>query len=136
MNNRAQGGAGGANANGGPGQGGGIEVETKGTLNLTDTSVTGNEAIAGNGGIGGRSGTGLGGGFYVNVTATVILQNDTITGNSAGYVAGRPFGPGIGGGLNVVQGAVVLKNARTTITDNRAVTADDNVFGVLVPISE
>jgi len=134
--NRAQGGAGGANANGGPGQGGAIEVETHGTLTLMDSLVTGNEAAAGSGGIGGHSGTGLGGGFYVNVTATVILQNDTITANKAGYRTGLPIGPGIGGGLNIVPGAVVIKDARTTILGNRAVTSDDNVFGVLVPLSK
>jgi hypothetical protein len=136
LENRAQGGAGGANANGGPGQGGAIEVETHSTLTVVDTLVAGNESAAGSGGIGGRSGTALGGGFYVNVTATVILQGDTITANKAGYQFGRPVSPGIGGGLNIVPKAVVIKDARTSVTNNHAVTSDDNVFGVLMPLAE
>lgn len=109
--------------------GGGIQVIAGATLNLTNASVSSNQARLANndgGGIRGAVGTtvtlenvivsgntaaDVGGGILSNSTAT--LTNVTITGNSTTASVGRG-----GGGLFVATGTITVTNA--TVADNTA----------------
>ena len=74
--------------------GGGLDVETKGTLILKDSTVSGNSAT-------------LGGGLRVDTSATATLTNCTVSGNSATT----------DGGLRI-SGAATLTNC--TVSGNSA----------------
>jgi len=78
--------------------GGGLYAVTNGTVNLTNNTISDNNA-GGNGG----------GGYFGSSSVTVNLTNNTIINNSAN---------GHGGGVHLISGTVNLTN--NTISDNNA----------------
>lgn len=123
-------------------EGGGI-VNAGGTLHLTNSTVSGNQAPNNDGDF-----AGVGGGIFNAYDSTLTLHNSTVTGNSAGYVAGGIFNQGestlerslIAGnsassGSNELLNYVGCMGAATTATptclaDAATVTADAfNLFG-------
>jgi CSLREA domain-containing protein len=90
--------------NSGVGGGGGIQNNTTGTLNITNSTLSGNSSISG-------------GGIFLNAGLTNIT-NSTISGN---------FVTGDGGGIRNSSGTLTISNS--TITDNRA-DNDNNGSGV------
>jgi hypothetical protein len=76
--NVAQGGAGGAGANGGDGLGGGCYVFGGTTASIDATLIIANAALGGSPGWGGISGQGQGGGLYIGTTADVTLDTSTV----------------------------------------------------------
>jgi hypothetical protein len=117
------------------------------TLELTDCTVSANQATGGAGGLGGNGGFASGGGIYKGNTGgtgtpqpgTAILDLDgtnvtanQVAGGAAG--AGGVTGTGVGGGLSNQAGAVAEADAFTTIKGNKASTSDDDVFGIVTSI--
>jgi hypothetical protein len=87
--NQAQGGDG---HNGGDGLGGGLYVGG-GTAAITQSTITGNEALGGGGGDGGSDGQGVGGGAYIATGSTVCIDLATIiAGNDASTSDDDVFG--------------------------------------------
>ncbi len=72
-------------------RGGGISYTSAGTLNITNSTITGNSAMGGNGangsnsgaGGGGGGGAGLGGGLFIDGSGTVTITNSTFSENQA-----------------------------------------------------
>jgi hypothetical protein len=75
--NTAQGGAGGALANGGDGLGGGVYVLGTTTASIDTTWIVANAALGGSAGTGGASGEGVGGGLYIETGAGVTFDTST-----------------------------------------------------------
>jgi len=75
--NQASGGAGVAGSQGANGQGGAIDIEANGSLDLSSSTVVGNQASATGGG------QGLGGGIYLAASSTSALEGNTIVKNKA-----------------------------------------------------
>lgn len=106
--------------------GSGIEIEGNHTVNVTNSTISGNgdsgvqieegtsDVVLFNNLITGNITDGDGGGVFVGSGNEVTLRNNTITGNTADSDAN---GIGDGGGLFVELGATVTV-AGTTITDN------------------
>ncbi len=116
---------------------GGGAIAVCGTLNLSDSVLTGNQAIGGGAVIigadatanidrttisgndeGGSADNGGGGGILVQPTSTLNLTNSTLTGNSAGGDSTTGYG---GGGAIMNLGEASLTN--TTVTGNSAGSA-------------
>jgi CSLREA domain-containing protein len=110
--------------NGGGASGGGaIDVNSGGTMTLTNSTVSGNSALVGggirnNGGTltvggstvsGNTATTGVGGGI-TNPSGTLTVINSTISGNTSST--------NTGGGINIAGGTVTVTNS--TITGNSA----------------
>jgi hypothetical protein len=115
--NVAQGGAGTDGATGGNGEGGAIQ--SQGTITVSNSSVTLNEAKGGAGG-----GNGYGGGNYSFGTTT--LTDALVSLNVA--AGGSDGGQGVGGGLYIAFGTTTL-TGKTQVVLNLATTADDNIYG-------
>lgn len=79
--------------------GGGAVAVQNGSLTLTDSVVTGNQAHSG-------------GGLYL-VGGTHVIRNTTVSGNSA-----QIAGPGVGGGIYISGGALTIENS--TLSGNSA----------------
>lgn len=77
IGNRASGGGGLAGSQGATGEGGAIDNEANSSLDLSSTTVVGNQAIATDGG------QGLGGGLYLAQGSTNTLEHATIVANQA-----------------------------------------------------
>ncbi len=110
---------------GGSGQGAGIY--NLGSLNFTDSTVSGNTAQGGGGACSQIGGSGQGGGIYG--LGTVLVMRSTLSGNQAtggrggsaciNHGNGAPGGPGLGGGLDDAgAGSITLVN--TTMSANGA----------------
>lgn len=131
-NNRAVGGAGGADLNGGLGVGGGVFFFSflgGVTANVTDSTFVGNAAIGGEGGdgIGGGLATGsLGAPFgalgTINITGSNFLLNRAIGGD------GAEAGEGIGGGLAVTSGDTAAISTSIFLR-NRVIGGDGEIGG-------
>jgi hypothetical protein len=128
--NLAQGGMAGIGGQAGSGQGGGIEVETLGSLSVTSSTISDNQALGGQGSIGGP---GSGGGLFINATATLSLSGVTITLNQATGGPGPVAGPGSGGGIYLALGSLATKDSTTLIFTNHSSTTANDVFGWFLP---
>lgn len=120
------------NFNTSSGDGGAINIQSGGTLNLTRCSLTGNTAASSGGAIYfnvggsgkfidsaivGNKATGTGGGLYFfgNVTAGgLTVRNTTISGNSSGASGGGIVLPNLNGTL-LVQNSTIVNNTADTL---------------------
>ena len=91
------------------GDGGGIRISNSGTLNITRSTVSGNQATA-------TAPAGGGGGIYNGVAGTVNAENITVSGNTAGNQ---------GGGIN--NNATVSVSS-STISGNTAAVGGGGIF--------
>jgi hypothetical protein len=132
--NSALGGAGGGNkttaGRGAVGVGGGLSV-VGGTVNIMDTTLSGNIAAGGAGGVGGNypdfvygtGGYGRGGGLLV-AGGSLSLTNDVVANNTAQASA---FGDSYGGGIYV--GAGTLSLGSVIIESNSAYSPAGSSYG-------
>jgi len=140
--NRAIGGRGTAQANGGLALGGAISVNTflgagPTLVTVIDSSFSGNLAAGGQGGFGGNGGDGFGGAIDIRARvgqSGLTLRGSTITDNLAtggAAGAGGSTGIGMGGGAYFESGSIVCLDSATlaAIFGNLASTSDDDVFG-------
>ena len=141
--NVAIGGRGGIGASGGEALGGGLFNGRANPLVPSDASdlameggiIGSNQAVGGAGGAGGNGGQAHGAGVFngAGAAATFRRVNFTInqaTGGVAG--AGGVAGQGIGGGLYTV--GLAFADFRTSVRNNRASTANNDIFGDLIGI--
>jgi len=91
------------------GDGGGIRIFNSGTLNITRSTVSGNQATA-------TAPAGGGGGIYNGVAGTVNATNITVSGNTAGNQ---------GGGINT---SATLNVSSSTIAGNTAAIGGGGIF--------
>jgi fibronectin-binding autotransporter adhesin len=104
---------------GASGLGGGIEVFA-GSLTLSNSTITGNQAIGGPGGPGGTGGLARGAGLDA-VGSSVAINNTTILGNLAQAgpgSTGEPGGYAHGGGVFNGDSTITITNS--TLADNSA----------------
>ncbi|MDY6785808.1 MAG: DUF4347 domain-containing protein [Cyanobacteriota bacterium] len=92
------------NGNADGNRGGGIFNDSTGTLTLTNSTVSGNEARF------------AGGGIFNDGTGTLTLTNSTVSDNEAGFGSGGIFS----------QGAVTLTNS--TVSDNSAAKNGGGIY--------
>jgi hypothetical protein len=129
-----------SSASGGPAyparsaSGGGIYV-SGGTLSISSSTITGNEAIGGStGSLGdaeGPAGNGQGGGLYI-AGGSVSINNSTLDDNEAvGGAATLPGigGAGYGGGIDNAAGPGALQLYDTILADNSTSTEDPDLDG-------
>jgi hypothetical protein len=123
---------------GGPGDNGGGIVVSRGTLNVVDSSITGNAAGTGGtggdgngGGAGGGGAGGIGGGIYETGSGAIVhISGSTITGNAAGAGGaggvdgaggqGGAGGPGGDGGAIDSTAGTSLSITDSTVTASHA----------------
>ena len=138
LRNLAQGGAGGAGANGGEAIGGAIAVGIGNVSGNSDTSslamtaglVTGNFAKGGRPGSGGKGGNAWGGGAWVGADGSASFdQSDILLNEALSVLFGN--GEGKGGGLYVDTGAVVTLH-KSTVAQNLASTSNNNIWGSVI----
>ena len=137
IDNRAIGGAGGNSGSafpgyggGGLGAGGGISANY-GTMNVSFSRFSGNQAIGGDGGTGAGGGFGLGGGILCGINydsrSTGFVAHCTLEGNVARGGAGGAASDGKAGGCGglargggILNGLGTLTVSHTTLTANQA----------------
>jgi hypothetical protein len=106
-----------AGIDGGKGQGGAL-YQSAGSLDVSNTAVTGNSAQGGDAPSDSvlNGGSGEGGGFYLSDSVTAHLARDTFTGNSAQGGRGPRFSPDTGGFAG--GGAIRAIGDSLTITES------------------
>lgn len=131
--NSATGGDGGEGAAGGTARGGG--VLNAGTLTISSSSVSRNEAEGGDGDDA-AGGDGLGGGIYDGPGANLTLKSTSISRNEAEGGDGDEAadGNGIGGGLYIDPAATASLDPSSSVRKNRASSKADNIFGTFKSI--
>ena len=107
----------------GPAQGGGI-FDRGGTLQVTNSTITGNSAVAGANGYSFDNG---GGGVFISGTsARASFTDDLIALNATTVAPGD--GSAYGGGIYIGTGAVTTLT-HTKVIDNKATSGGDNIYG-------
>jgi hypothetical protein len=118
----AQGGAGSGGNPGGPGAGGGIDVDFFSSLQLSQSTFTGDEAIGGSGGAGtsggagSAGGDGMGGGLNVDLGSSAAVSNTLFIRDLAQGGAGGAGDTGGAGGLGGSGQGGALGNTLSTTT--------------------
>jgi hypothetical protein len=106
-------------------------------MNVSNCTVTHNQAIGGAGSPGGNGGNGLGGGIFNDsgTNPTVIMTRTNVTANQATGGAAGTGGvdsQGIGGGIYTLGTFYV--DAKSKVKGKKASTSDDDIFGTVILI--